>query len=116
MGRKKLIKNVNVFDGRNPELKKDANIIIEDNLVSEIIQGKVEESAFSEVIDGKNRTAFPGLTDAHVHLSHNSTEESDKIRIDEAAVRSTRFARDMLMRGFTTVRDAGSMVWTQNEY
>lgn len=111
MGRKKLIKNVNVFDGRNPELKKDANIIIEDNLVSEIIQGKVEESAFSEVIDGKNRTAFPGLTDAHVHLSHNSTEESDKIRIDEAAVRSTRFARDMLMRGFTTVRDAGSMVY-----
>ena len=111
MSEKKLIKNVRVFDGRSDALKEHASIIIEDELVSEITQSQVAEENFSEVIDGQNKVAIPGLTDAHVHLSHNIVGQEGHPRIDEMAVRSTKVAKDMLLRGFTTVRDAGGVVY-----
>lgn len=52
---------------------------------------------------------MPGLTDAHVHVSHNVPIGSEEQRIDDMAVRSVRYAYDMLMRGFTTLRDAGGV-------
>jgi imidazolonepropionase-like amidohydrolase len=51
------------------------------------------------------------LTDAHVHLSITGNSLSDGWRIDEKAVRSVRFAKEMLLRGFTTVRDAGGITF-----
>jgi imidazolonepropionase-like amidohydrolase len=108
---KKLIKNANVFDGKNPELKKNSNIVIEDNLVVEITTNPVSEENFEEVIDAKGNTVIPGLTDAHVHLSMNQGDDKDNVRIDEKAVRSVRVAKDMLLRGFTTVRDAGGITY-----
>lgn len=111
MAVKKLIKNVNVFDGKNAALKENINIVIEDNLVKEIIRGEISEENFIEVIDAGHRVAIPGLTDAHVHLSHNTVEDIDTVRVDELAVRSTKVARNMLLRGFTTVRDAGGITY-----
>jgi imidazolonepropionase-like amidohydrolase len=107
----KLIKNVDVFDGKHSELKKNVKIVIEDNLVKEITSDEINESSFAEVIDGKGKVAIPGLTDAHVHLSHNTSEDIDTVRVDEMAVRSTKVAKDMLLRGFTTVRDAGGITY-----
>ena len=111
MADKKLIKNVRVFDGRSDILTEHASIVIEDELVCEITQSVVSEENFKEVIDGQNKVAIPGLTDAHVHLSHNVVGQDGHPRIDEMAVRSTRVARDMLLRGFTTIRDAGGIVY-----
>ena len=102
-----LIKNANVFDGRTPEIKENSNIVIEGNLVKEIIGGQLSEEGFDQVIDAGNKVVIPGLTDAHVHLSHTNGGP----RPDESAVRSVRFAKDMLLRGFTTVRDAGGVVY-----
>lgn len=107
----KLIKHANVFDGKHAELKEDVNIVIKDNLVKEITQGEIAEENFEEIIDAGHRTVIPGLTDAHVHLSHNTSEDIDTVRVDEMAVRSTKVARDMLLRGFTTVRDAGGITY-----
>jgi imidazolonepropionase-like amidohydrolase len=106
-----LIKHANVFDGRNSALKTDVNIIIEQNLVKEIAGGAVSEERFETVYDAENHTVIPGLTDAHVHLSHTGDSLSDGWRVDEKAVRSVRFAKDMLLRGFTTVRDAGGITF-----
>lgn len=106
-----LVKNANVFDGKHPELRTDVNILIKKNIVSEIIEGVIPEDNFAAVYDAKNNTVIPGLTDAHVHLSHTGDKLSDGWRIDEKAVRSVRFARDMLLRGFTTVRDAGGITF-----
>ncbi|MBQ7581531.1 MAG: hypothetical protein IJU25_01790 [Lachnospiraceae bacterium] len=94
-----LIKNANVFNGNDPRLLENAKIIIQDDLVTEICQGEIAESEFDEVIDAKGHTAIPGLTDAHVHVS--ITAPQDRSRPDEIAVRSVRYAYDMLMRGFT---------------
>jgi imidazolonepropionase-like amidohydrolase len=106
-----LIKNANIFDGKHFNLKANANIIIEQNLVKEIVNGAISEDRFQTVYDAENNTVIPGLTDAHVHLSNTDSKPSDNRRIDEKAVRSVRFAKDMLLRGFTTVRDAGGVTF-----
>lgn len=103
---KKLIKNVNVFDGKNVKVANHQNIAITDNLVTEIFSGDFSEEGFDEVIDGKNQYAIPGLTDAHVHLG--------KTHIDGAsasydAIIGSVVAGKLLDHGITTVRDAGSV-------
>jgi imidazolonepropionase-like amidohydrolase len=105
-----VIKNANVFDGRLETLQTGA-IVIENSLVKEIVRGNFQEDSFGTVIDAQNKTVIPGLTDAHVHLFFTGNGVSDTLRVDEKAVRSVRFARDMLLRGFTTVRDAGGIVY-----
>lgn len=105
------IKNANVFDGTCEELKKQVHIIIEKNLVKEILRGEVSDGHFDAVIDARGKTVIPGLTDAHVHLSGGHPVPRESMRMDEKAVRSVRFARDMLLRGFTAVRDAGGIVY-----
>ena len=105
--KKILIKNTNLFDGTHPQLLENAAVIIEDSLVTDITQEPVSEEGFDEIIDAKGNTAIPGLTDAHVHVS--ITASQDRCRPDEIIVRSVRYAYDMLMRGFTTVRDAGGI-------
>lgn len=104
---RKLIKNVNVFDGKNSGLKEAQNIVIEENLVSEITGAEISEEAFDEVIDGKGMTAMPGMIDAHVHLGYTFTENQ---AIDYDVAVSAAVARKVLMSGFTTVRDAAGIV------
>lgn len=106
-----LVKNGNVFDGKNSELQKRVNIVIEKNLVKEIVGGDISEEKFDTVIDAEGKTVIPGLTDAHVHLSGGNDELWSVLRVDERSVRSVKFAKDMLLRGFTTVRDAGGIVY-----
>lgn len=103
---KKLIKNVNVFDGKNSSVLEHQNIVITDNMVTNIFAGDFSEESFDEVIDGKNQFAIPGLTDAHVHLG--------KTHIDNAsasydAIVGAVVAGKLLEHGITTVRDAGSV-------
>lgn len=109
---KTYIKNVNVFDGVHAKLTDHAGIVIEDNLVKEIVQGDVSEEAFDQVIDGGGLTAMPGLVDAHTHIAHSvPLDRFDPVRLDEIVIRSTRFAREIVSRGFTTIRDAGGVVY-----
>ena len=83
--------------------------IIENNLVKEITTKEVNEDGFDQVIDANGRTVIPGLVDAHVHMAMSHTFGNiDKMTNDEIAIRSAKIAEEMLLRGFTTVRDVGS--------
>ncbi len=109
---KQLIKNCNVFDGNHRELLYNANIAMEDDLVTEIFQKDFSEEQFDRVIDGKGCTAIPGLIDAHIHLAlTGGGDEMEPLRADETAVRAAKNAEECLLRGFTTVRDAGGMIY-----
>ena len=107
---KTLITNVNVFDGLHDRLAESANIFIDDNLVTDILQQPISEDQFDHAIDGRGLWAIPGLIDAHVHMSCTTTGvlPLDAMTTDEVVLRSARLAREMLFRGFTTVRDMGS--------
>ena len=103
---KTIIKNVNVFDGKSAKLLEKQNIVIEDQLVTEIFAGEFAEEGFDQVIDGKGQYAVPGLTDAHVHLGKVHIDGSNP-RYD--AIIGSVVAGKLLDHGITTVRDAGSV-------
>ena len=100
--------NVNVFDGENEALVKDVNVVVTGNLISEIRKEDVSTTG-ATVIDGGGRTLMPGLIDAHWHTMLcfwpiGKVLTSDIATLSLAAAKSHE---QTLLRGFTTVRDAG---------
>ena len=63
-----LIKNITLvpMDGRD-KIKKNVNILIEDNTIKSIYKGQADIKA-DKVIDGENKLALPGLINAHTHV------------------------------------------------
>jgi imidazolonepropionase-like amidohydrolase len=106
-----LFKNVNIFDGTSESLNEGMDVLVEGNLIEKI--GK-ELKANKEVtvIKGGGRTLMPGLIEGHGHLQLNGSSLADienNKSLEELAVRSVVKAKDALMSGFTTWRDAGGM-------
>jgi imidazolonepropionase-like amidohydrolase len=64
------------------------------------------------VIDGGGRTLMPGLIEGHGHLQMNGNSLADienNRNWEELAIRSAAKAKNALMSGFTSWRDAGGM-------
>jgi imidazolonepropionase-like amidohydrolase len=102
-----LIKNVDIFDGKNQNLLKNANILIEKNLIKTISTSNISVND-ALVIEGNGKTLIPGLIDVHTHIAATQnppivvTWSESKI-----AIAATTSAKQMLLRGFTTARDVG---------
>ncbi|MCG9729570.1 amidohydrolase family protein [Shewanella sp. Isolate13] len=114
---KKLIINANVFNGTDNQLLENVAVLIEDNLISKISrQDDIDLSIADEVIDAKGGTVMPGLMDAHVHITLSAPfNVIDTMTREEVAIRSARISEEMLMRGFTTIRDvAGNTLGLKN--
>ena len=109
-----VIKNANVFNGVDEQLQKNVDILIENNLITQI--GKVDDSKAEKIIDAEGKTVMPGLIDAHVHITLSAGfNELDGMTREEIAIRSARISEEMLMRGFTTIRDvAGNTLGLKN--
>jgi imidazolonepropionase-like amidohydrolase len=62
----------------------------------------------------KNATVMPGLIDAHVHISSETSKnrytEGFVLNEEDFAFRSVGYAERTLMAGFTTVRDLGGTI------
>ena len=104
-----LFTNVNVFDGVNEALIENANVVVTDNLITAVSTEPLA-IAGGTVIDGGGRTMMPGMIDVHWHtylanmtVGHllNSADMS------EIAITGLLGNEQVLMRGFTTVRDIG---------
>ena len=103
-----LFTNVHVFDGVSEERIENANVLVLDNLIAEVSTEPLAV-ANGRIIDGDGRTLMPGLIDAHVHMAITEPVADLRDNYDWmywGAV-STSEAEKMLLRGFTTVRDAG---------
>ncbi|WP_104036609.1 metal-dependent hydrolase family protein [Vibrio jasicida] len=109
-----VIKNANVFNGVDEQLLKNVDLLIENNLIKQI--GKVDDSNAEQIIDAEGKTVMPGLIDAHVHITLSAGfNELDGMTREEIAIRSARISEEMLMRGFTTIRDvAGNTLGLKN--
>ena len=103
----KLIKNVRIFDGKEPVLSATSDVLIDGNLVKEVGSNLAADGA--TIIDGSGMVLSPGFVDAHTHMSLISA--FDKLENEYTGVyvgaAGGQMAEEMLMRGFTTVRDAG---------
>ncbi len=99
--------NANVFDAPRGELRAGGKVVVEhDRIVDVLYDGTAIADA--RVIDLGGRTLLPGLIDAHVHVT---ATRADFLKLSVlppslVAAETKDVLLDMLMRGFTTVRDA----------
>jgi imidazolonepropionase-like amidohydrolase len=105
-----MFTNVKVFDGVSGSLT-DGPVLVEGNLIKAIGVGDISAAAGENttIVDGGGRTLMPGLMDAHVHLA--LVRRPDEILNDYdwmyVGALANEQAKEMLLRGFTTVRDIG---------
>lgn len=102
-----LFTNARIVDGTAPEAGAPVSVLVEGDTIREV--GKSVSSAKAKVVDLKGRTLMPGLIDAHVHVIAGVADLGRNAALPDSLVtaRSLVIMREMLLRGFTTVRDVG---------
>jgi len=98
-----LLKNVNLFDAENGTLRRNLDILIEDDIIKEV--GKVSHVSKERLmeIDCSDKYALPGLFECHAHLAA-LTLQPDEIK--------KQILKEFVVRGITQVRDVGGPVKT----
>jgi len=104
-----LFRDVRVFDGRSPRLSAPTAVLVRGNRIAAIGGEAVPAGGAATIIDGGGRTLMPGLIDAHVHLMFATLSQVAVLTGDIGFVNiaASKAANDMLLRGFTSVRDLG---------
>ena len=102
-----IFANCAVLDGTRKERREDHHVLVEGDRIREVSERPIRSTA-AETIDLAGRTLMPGLIDAHVHvlavdaaLAHLAERP-----VTLLTLQASRVLEGMLMRGFTTVRDA----------
>jgi imidazolonepropionase-like amidohydrolase len=103
-----IITNVYVWDGTSDERSELSSVLVEGNLIKQVSLGTIDAPGAS-VIDGGGNTLIPGLIEAHAHLSIHGDlfQMRNDLNWMYLGAKSGAEATHMLMRGFTTARDAG---------
>ncbi len=103
-----LFTNVHVFDGVSEERIMNANVLVVDNLIAEVSTEPLAV-ANAQIIDGGGRTLMPGLIDGHNHIMIPASpgQVANDWHWGYLSAVAANEAEKMLLRGFTTLRDAG---------
>jgi imidazolonepropionase-like amidohydrolase len=100
--------NAVLLDGTTPDRREGYDVVVEGERIVEVSDRPIAAKS-AEMIDLKGRTLMAGLIDAHIHavaVDANLAKLSE-MPASLVAAKAARILNGMLMRGFTTVRDAG---------
>lgn len=117
--------NVRILDADQDQPSKPCDIVIEHGRFSQIVDAHVpsdipetfndSETTFDPTItiDGSGLYALPGLIDCHAHpfLADTNLARLNEVPPTLMAARAANILEKMLMRGFTTIRDATGADW-----
>lgn len=106
-GARQAIVNARLFDSTSGRLLPNSTVVIEGERVAAVTQEPWQVGG-ATIIDAAGRVVLPGLIDAHVHVTAAS-HDFFALAMQPAsltAAQSSHILREMLHRGFTTVRDA----------
>ncbi len=100
--------NARIVDGTQTEPTDPMTIVIEANRIREVSPHALP-AGDATIIDLQGKTLMPGLIDAHVHIVAVEASLGLNASLPDSLIqsRSIRLQHEMLMRGFTTVRDVG---------
>jgi imidazolonepropionase-like amidohydrolase len=108
-----LITNVSIFDGTSEALITGKDVATKGRMIDKLVDAGGDGSGYDQVIDGGGRILIPGLIESHAHLTWASipmTDLQNSLPGYEQVV-ATAQAKNMLMRGVTSVRDMGGPVF-----
>jgi imidazolonepropionase-like amidohydrolase len=109
-----VFRNVRVLDVVDGELSLPTNVLIRGNQIVAIGPSAIG-SASAITIDGRGGALMPGLIDNHVHIAfssmllkqlYDSNTKPEQLEAEAAGA-----AKEMLLRGFTAVRDVGGPIF-----
>ncbi|MGH7160926.1 MAG: amidohydrolase family protein, partial [Acetobacteraceae bacterium] len=100
------------LDPRRDALVEGIEVLVEDGLVKEVSDRPIVAQSAARIALG-GRTLMPGLIDAHIHivLAEVNLALLSDVPLTLLAAKGSVAMRAMLMRGFTTLRDAGGADW-----
>ncbi|MFM7347224.1 MAG: amidohydrolase family protein [Tagaea sp.] len=95
------------MDGRSAHARRGLDVLVEGGTIREV-SGKPIKSRAAQAIDLRGKTLMPGLIDCHVHVVATMANLARNAAMPTSfqALKSVEVMSGMLMRGFTTVRDA----------
>ncbi|MDP6786917.1 MAG: amidohydrolase family protein, partial [Rhodospirillales bacterium] len=104
-----LLRNFAMLGPRDGALRSGYQLLVRGRHIAELRHGAIDEGGAS-VVDLGGRTLMPGLIDCHLHImvpamGGRISAYPDVLPSFQAAV-AGEVLRGILMRGFTTVRDA----------
>lgn len=100
--------NGRVLDAEAGVLREGQAVLVRDGRIAEVGSG-IAAPPEAKVIDLGGRVLMPGLIDCHVHVVAESLDLWSNMIAPASlsGLRSARVMREMLGRGFTTIRDLG---------
>jgi imidazolonepropionase-like amidohydrolase len=100
-----------LIDVVRSEVKKEKTIVVQGNKIVSILEGYVQPTDQSRVVNLKNHTVMPGWIDMHVHIESVIEKGSyiNRFTLNDADVAylAETYGEKTLLAGFTTVRDLG---------
>lgn len=111
-----LIENVKLLDHNTASLTKPMNVLLSDGKIQKISASSISTKNKDFIsINGKGKTLMPGLIDVHVHMVFGALTMQQlmdpNMTEDVLLAKVGTNSHEMLMRGFTSVRDAGGPIF-----
>lgn len=111
-----LLENVRILDQTTQSLTAPSHVLISGNIIQKISSSPIAVTGLEVVkINGAGKTLMPGLIDVHVHMVFGSLTMPQMVTNDlseEFLIKTIgQSANNMLMRGFTSIRDAGGPIF-----